>query len=218
MTYYLINGSPRKNCNTSQLLQESLKGIKDSVDSADVEIIHLYDLNYKGCKSCFHCKKIEGKYYGQCPIKDDLRELLPKLWDAEGIIFGTPVYFASVSGELRSLLERFFFAKLVYGGESLIKDKNINIGIIYTMNAGGDGEEEIRKIFDDIIFNPLERSFKYFTDNFYSMKVYDTYQFKDYSKYENYVFDEKKKAKRRREQFPKDLKNAYNLGKQIVKK
>ena len=218
MTYYLINGSPRKNCNTSQLLQESLKGIKECVNDADVEIIHLYDLDYKGCKSCFHCKKIDGKYYGQCPIKDDLRELLPKLWDAEGIIFGTPIYFSSITGELRCLLERFFFAKLVYGGESLIKDKNINIGIIYTMNAGGDGQDTIREVFDDIIFNPLERSFKYFTDNFYSLKVYDTYQFKDYSKYENYLFDEKKKAERRREQFPNDLKNAYNLGKQIVKK
>lgn len=218
MTYYLINGSPRKNCNTSQLLQESLKGIKDSVNDADVEIIHLYDLDYKGCKSCFHCKKIEGKYYGQCPIKDDLEELLPKMWDAEGIIFGTPIYFGNVTGELRSLLERFFFAKLVYGGESLIKNKNINIGLIYTMNAGGEDNSTIKEIYNNTIFQPLEQTFKYYTNNFYSIEVYDTYQFKDYSKYENYLFDEKAKRKRRQEEFPKDLQNAYKLGKQIVKK
>ena len=218
MTYYLINGSPRKNCNTSQLLQESLKGIKDSVNDADVEIIHLYDLDYKGCKSCFHCKKIEGKYYGQCPIKDDLEELLPKMWDAEGIIFGTPIYFGDVTGELRSLLERFFFAKLVYGGESLIKNKNINIGLIYTMNAGGEDNSTIKEIYNNTIFQPLEQTFKYYTNNFYSIEVYDTYQFKDYSKYENYLFDEKAKRKRRQEEFPKDLQNAYKLGKQIVKK
>lgn len=51
----------------------------------------------------------------------------------------------------------------------------------------------------------------------YSLKVYDTYQFKDYSLYENYMFDEKEKAKTLKEQFPEDLNSAYELGAKLVK-
>ena len=218
MSYYIINGSPRKNCNTSQLLKESIKGIKDNTcDDSVIELINLYDLDYKGCKSCFHCKKINGKYYGECPIKDDLKELLPRLWSADAIIFGSPIYFGNITGELRSLLERFLFPKLVYGGENLLKNTGMNIGLIYTMNFNGEYPSKYKEIYQNTIFTPVEDLFKSFAENIYSLKVYDTYQFKDYSKYENYVFDEKEKMKRRKEHFPIDLKNAYELGEKISK-
>jgi hypothetical protein len=50
----------------------------------------------------------------------------------------------------------------------------------------------------------------------YSLKVYDTYQFSDYSKYENYAFDPELKAKRKEEHFSIDLEDAYNLGVKIA--
>ena len=55
MKVIAVNGSPRKTWNTATLLQKALDGAK-SVD-ADTELVHLYDLNFKGCTSCFACKE-----------------------------------------------------------------------------------------------------------------------------------------------------------------
>lgn len=56
---YIINGSPRKQWNTAQMCESFAKGAKDN--GADVEIAHLYDIDFKGCRSCFSCKLKDGK-------------------------------------------------------------------------------------------------------------------------------------------------------------
>ena len=218
MDFYIVNGGPRKKYNTAQLLEKASEGIIDELKNnhaeKDINIhqIHLYDLNFKGCKSCFHCKRIGGKYYAQCPIKDDLRELLPEIQNADGIIFGSPIYFGEITGELRSFLERFLFSVLVYGGESNAP-KRMPIGMIYTMNVTEEGFEQFYGDKFDILENAIESLYS----KPYSMKVYDTFQFSDYSKYENYIFDPELKAKRKEEHFPIDLEDAYKLGKKITK-
>ena len=217
MDFYVINGGPRKKYNTAQLLEKASEGIYDElkdIDDEEINIhqIHLYDLNFKGCKSCFHCKRIGGKYYAKCPIKDDLLDLLPKVQNADGIIFGSPIYFGEITGELRSFFERFLFSILVYGGESNAP-KRMPIAMIYTMNVTEEGFETFYGNKFDILETAIERPIS----KPYSLKVYDTFQFSDYSKYENYAFDPDLKAKRRDEHFPIDLDNAYNLGKQIAK-
>ena len=70
MKLIAFNGSPRKKWNTATLLEHALKGAKS--EGAKTELIHLYDLDYKGCTSCFACKRIGGRVYGHCAIKDDL--------------------------------------------------------------------------------------------------------------------------------------------------
>ena len=217
MEFYIVNGGPRKKYNTAQLLEKASEGIFDELkkhygeDDISIHQIHLYDLDFKGCKSCFHCKRIGGKYYAQCPIKDDLRELLPKIKNADGIIFGSPIYFGEITGELRSFLERFLFSVLVYGGESNAP-KRMPIGIIYTMNVTEGGFKLYYGSKFDILENAMERLYS----KPYSLKVYDTFQFSDYSKYENYAFDPELKAKRKEEHFPIDLKDAYDLGVKIA--
>lgn len=216
MKFYLINGSPRKKYNTAKLLDMTASAITDehnkenSNEELDIEIIDLYDLNYKGCKSCFHCKKIEGKYYGQCPIKDDLRELLPKIWNSNGLIIASPIYFSNVTGQTRSFLERLIFPKYVYGKETLANSKAT--GFIYTMNVT---QQQSNNLYPQAIYENLERFLKYTFGHLETLKVYDTYQFKDYSLYENYIFDEKEKKKQQINQFPKDLEAAYKLGQKI---
>ena len=54
MKFLAINGSPRKQWNTATLLNKALEGA--SSEGAGAELIHLYDLNFKGCTSCFECK------------------------------------------------------------------------------------------------------------------------------------------------------------------
>ena len=63
MDFYLINGGPRKKNNTSKLLKKVNDGINDeltknNINEININTIRLYDLDYKGCKSCFHCKKL----------------------------------------------------------------------------------------------------------------------------------------------------------------
>ena len=114
MKVYAINGSPRKNKNTATLLNKALEGVKASNPDAETEVINLYDLNYTGCKSCFACKLIGGKSYGKCAIKDDLYEVLEKLSQADGIIFGSPIYLGQITAQLQGFFERFIFQYLVY--------------------------------------------------------------------------------------------------------
>ena len=58
MNVIAVNGSPRKKWNTATLLESVLQGARSK--GAPCEMVHLYDLDYKGCISCFECKKIGG--------------------------------------------------------------------------------------------------------------------------------------------------------------
>jgi multimeric flavodoxin WrbA len=107
MKVIAVNGSPRKSWNTATLLQKSLDGAASQ--GAETEIFHLYELNYKGCVSCFACKTKNGKSYGRCAVKDDLAPLLKQVEDVDAIVFGSPIYYGSVTGEMRSFMERLLF-------------------------------------------------------------------------------------------------------------
>jgi multimeric flavodoxin WrbA len=64
MKVLALNGSPRKNWNTSIVLNHALEGA--AFKGAETELINLYDYNYQGCISCFACKLKGGKSYGKC--------------------------------------------------------------------------------------------------------------------------------------------------------
>ena len=73
----LLNASPRKNKNTAQMLESVMKGAQEA--GAECELIHLTSLNYKGCVSCFACKRTGNTCGGLCIQKDDLRPVLEKI-------------------------------------------------------------------------------------------------------------------------------------------
>ena len=70
--------------NTGILLKKALEGAASQ--GAETEFIHLYDLNYKGCTSCFACKIKDGKSYGKCAVRDELTPILRKIEESDGII------------------------------------------------------------------------------------------------------------------------------------
>ncbi|AGK97546.1 flavodoxin family protein [Clostridium pasteurianum] len=212
MKILAINGSPRKNKNTATLLNKALEGAASH--GADTELIHLYDYNYKGCVSCFACKMKNGKSYGKCGFNDDLTPILEKAAKADAIILGSPIYFQGVTGAMRSFLERLMFPYSKYDKNySSIFGKKILTGFIYTMNVTNDQMKEFRyKENLKFVEEDMERIF----GTFESLAVNDTYQFNDYSKYVVTAFDEKKKAKVKEEQFPKDCQNAFNMGVQFA--
>ena len=213
----VINGSPRKNFNTAKLLKEAEKGAIQA--GAEVEYFNLYDLNFKGCLSCFACKRKGNTTNCVCAVKDDLRPVLEKCIQADAIIIGSPVYFSYPTGEFRSFLERLLFPVHTYlvdketGGLKSLRPKTIPVGVIFTMNCPKEWMEKYNYpvILEDNV-NSLNHVFGY-SEVLYSC---DTYQFIDYSKYDIDLFDEKHKAKVRDEQFPKDLQAAYELGKKLV--
>jgi len=214
MKVIAFNGSPRKGWNTEILLSKALEGA--ATQGAETELIHLYTLNYKGCISCFSCKRKDSKSYGKCAMKDDLMPILKKVEEADAIILGSPIYLGTTTGEMRSFLERLIFPYLVYDeSHSTLFKKKIPTGFIYTMGLNMDGLKE----------RGYDQHFKLtdmFLERIFGMSEYlsvtDTYQFDDYSKYVATAFDPQAKARRREEEFPNDCKKAFDMGVRLTQR
>ncbi|HWR30437.1 MAG TPA: flavodoxin family protein, partial [Negativicutes bacterium] len=176
--------------------------------------VHLYDLNFKGCVSCFACKRIGSPSYGKCAYKDELTPILEKVEHVDALLLGSPIYLGAATGAMRSFLERLIFQYLVYDENysSLFKGK-ISTAILYTMNVNEDrkklsGYDQHLQITEMM----LRRTF----GSAESLFVTDTYQFDDYAKYVVTAFDPVAKAKRRNDQFPLDCQKAFDLGVRLV--
>lgn len=213
MKFYAINGSPRKNCNTAQLLDKALEGVKSVFQDASTERIDLYDFPFHGCRSCFACKRINGKHYGRCVQKDDLKPILDEIVEADGIILGSPIYFSDVTGNMRCFLERFMFPFVAYSKTETVEHKKMPLAYIYTMNAS---EELSTQIGYHNLHDHFEMGLSMVFTKPEHLYVYETYQFKDYSKYVSDAFDEAERRQIRKTQFPKDLENAFEIGKKIA--
>ena len=213
MKFFAVNGSPRPKCNTAQLLDKALEGVKSVFPDAETERVNLYDFPFHGCKSCFACKIKDGKHYGRCVQKDDLKPILDEIVQADGIILGSPIYLSDVTGNMRCFLERVVFPFVAYSKTETVEHKKMPLAYIYTMNASEEisyqlGYHDIHDHFEmglERMFSKLEHLY-----------VYETYQFKDYSRYVSDAFDEKERKHIRKTQFPKDLESAFEIGKRIA--
>lgn len=214
MKIYAINGGPRKKYNTAMLLQAALDGAAACGEAVETEMIHLYDLAYNGCVSCFACKKIGGKSYGHCAVKDDLTPVLEKLAQADGIIFGSPIYFANITGKLRSFFERLMFPYFVYDENySSLAPKRMPTAFIYAMNVDSD-------LMEQYGYRQNLQGMEMFAGRLFGepqvLHVCNTYQFDDYSKYMCERFSESEKAAYRDAHFPQELEAARRMGAALV--
>jgi len=213
----ILNASPRKNFNTAKMLKAAQNGAEST--GAEVEYIDLVNLNYKGCISCFACKRKGSTTNGLCAYKDELRPVLEKILNADAVIIGSPIYYSFPTGMFRNLIERMLFAAGTYmkdektGWSKRVLKRIIPVGLIYTMNV----QENLMKQYNyDTITGTTEWTVKTIFGYAETLNACDTYQFTDYSKYDCDVFDEKHKAKVRDTQFPQDLEKAFDLGKRLV--
>lgn len=94
-----IMGSPREDGNTAYLVKTALKSAEEA--GADTELINIASMNIEPCIACDICKNI-----GECGIYDDMRVIIKKLQDADGIIIGSPVYFGSITSQLKMFMDR----------------------------------------------------------------------------------------------------------------
>ena len=214
MKIFAVNGSPRKKGNTATVLEHFLEGARSA--GADTELIHLYDLQASGCRSCFACKLRGGASYGHCALKDDLSPVLAALEKADGLALGSPVYFGNVTGAMRSFQERLCFPYLVYDRRrSTIAPRRLAMACIYTMNVDAEtmrqhGYPETLAVMDGY----LGRIFS--TPSV--LYVTDTWQFDDYARYVADRFSEADKRRRREEQFPQECRQAFVMGQEMVQK
>lgn len=95
----VISSSPRKGGNSETLVDSFAKGAAEAGNR--VEIIHLREKQYGFCKGCLACLKL-----GHCVTQDDAVEIAAKMHDADVLVFATPVYYYSVSGQLKTMLDR----------------------------------------------------------------------------------------------------------------
>ena len=98
-----ISGSPRKG-NTEWMLRKLLEEVARS--GIETELICLRETKIRGCDGCLSCEAGGHERRGVCRIQDDMQQIYPKLIEADGLVFGTPVYFEMLSGLLKNFMDR----------------------------------------------------------------------------------------------------------------
>ena len=103
MKVLMLNGSPRPEGNTSIALRE-MEGIFQA-EGVEAETVQVGRLDVRGCVACGGCAKL-----GRCVFDDIVNELAPKLESCDGLVVGSPVYYASANATLIALLTRLFYS------------------------------------------------------------------------------------------------------------
>lgn len=111
MKVIALNGSPIKNGNTRLALDTACKELNGQ--GIDTEILDIGSLKITGCRACGGCAKL-----GRCVMDDGFNELAEKAAAADGLIVGSPVYYADINGTLKCFLDRFFY---VHGSKMRFK-------------------------------------------------------------------------------------------------
>jgi multimeric flavodoxin WrbA len=138
----------------------------------------LYDLDFKGCISCFAWKRAGGKSYGHCAVKDDLKPIFQKIENADAILIGSPIYLGITTGVTRCFLEWLIYPYLVYDVDrSSLFEKKIKTVFIYTAGAT---DEIIQEMGFDRNVKGTEMTMERIFGSCESFFVTDTLQFDDF--------------------------------------
>ena len=165
-----IYGSPRTGGNTAILLDYFLKGITEntrySKDTVTVDSLLIKDKNISPCRECGNCSKT-----GECIISDDMQEIYRLLIEADFIAVASPVFFTSVSGYLKAVIDRcqrFWVLKYEHNKNIIKKTRE---GIFISTSGSGQADifkcsiKVIRSFFDvlfvdylkDFTFNGIDK-------------------------------------------------------------
>ncbi len=183
-----VFGSPRRGGNTELLLNEMLRGCRSG--RAEVEEIYLRDLKIHPCLEIYACRK-----NGECPIRDDMQPLYPKLVEADVLALASPVFFYSVSAHAKAFIDRCqaFWSKKYLLRQPVAPGKDLRRGVF--LSVGGSRGE---KIFDGALM-----TMKYFFDSL-DMVFYKSLLYRG--------VDEKGEILRH----PTAMADAYELGRELT--
>lgn len=137
MKIMIINGSPRVNGATGQILLKIKESIIKMDANAEIEYIDLGKINLLFCKGCGSCYKT-----GSCHIKEDgLESLSCKIEKCDGVIFGSPTYASNVSGQFKILIDRCHFVF-----EQLLRNKACFSVVTYENYGGSKAQKVINEL------------------------------------------------------------------------
>ena len=206
----IIDGGPRKNFNTASMLQKFAEGATSVSDKIEVKTVRLYGLDYKGCMSCMACK-VKGKASNVCKFKDALTPVLEEIAEADGLVLGSPIYFGDVTGQMRTFLERLAFPWLSYNDYSMTAPKRMPVVLMETMNGLPDRNNSQG-------YGSMEYCIQTALGEPEHLVAYNTYQVKNYERFELASFSEEAKRQWRDEHWEQDLQKAFEAGKQMAEK
>ncbi len=142
MKVVAFNGSPRKRGNTYISLNKVLDTI-EADGGFTTELINLSEKNYRGCTACYKCFDAkDGKCHGP---KDDINELIEKFMEADGVLVGSPTYFAAVSTEVKAFMDRVGIVGIA--NDRMYKHK-VGAAVVAVRRAGAtEVFSQINKLF-----------------------------------------------------------------------
>lgn len=137
MKVLMINGSPHTNGCTARALSE----VENVLEASGIEVkrIEVGNKDVRGCIGCHFCRE-----HGRCVFNDIVNESAPLLAEADGVVIGTPVYYAGANGQLHAFLDRLFYST------SGRIDKTMKVGatVVSSRRAGSTSAfDEINKYF-----------------------------------------------------------------------
>lgn len=136
MKVLLINGSPKVNGNTAISLQEMQKVFE--AEGVQAEMIHVGNQPLRGCIACGKCHSL-----GKCVFDDVVNETASKLAEADGIVIGSPVYYASANATLMAFMQRLF-----YSSYRVKKTMKVGCSVVVARRGGlSSTYDEMNKFF-----------------------------------------------------------------------
>lgn len=146
MKVLLINGSPKTNGNTAYALHQMADVFKE--EGIETEIIQVGNQAIRGCTACGGCYQL-----GKCVFNDLVNETAEKFNDADGMVLGSPVYFASPNGTLISFLDRLF-----YSSGSIDKRMKVGASVLVARRGGCSASMEVLDKYFTISQMPVASS------------------------------------------------------------
>jgi len=201
-------GSPRKNKNTDTLLQEALRGAAES--GSETKLIRISELNMLGCRGCYACK-LKTRANKRCVLDDDMTALYNDIEDAGAILFASPVYMCAITPELKMVIDRLFPYINMNLGSLLPKGKKC--GLIFTQNQ--NDPNLFKSHFDMIAYMLTVIGFEKPSILVGVNTIgYDG----DITKLNGMGLEENFRSKKqhRDAEFPKDMKEAYEMGRRLA--
>lgn len=137
----ILNGSPRRNGNTAELVKEFAKGAQEAGHT--VTEFFLSGMDIHGCKGCFG-----GHSSKECPCvqQDGMNQIYPAVRACDVIVLATPLYYWNMSGQIRTAIDRLF--ALEEGGENLLRGHSRASALL--MAAEGNGFDDVLQYYNNL--------------------------------------------------------------------
>ncbi len=141
----LLNGSPHNKGCTARALEEMIKVFR--AEGVETELIQVGIKDVRGCISCDRCEEL-----GKCVFDDLVNEVAPKFAEADGLVVGSPVYYASPNGTILSFMDRLFYST------SFSKHMKVGAAVVSCRRGGNTASFDVLNKYFTISGMPMASS------------------------------------------------------------